>query len=176
MVRISYPGPYKARFIPPPKNSDNVDNLIYQYYKNQIRTGHGSPDYFRGSTLQRGHGIGDIISTVAKIGKRLKPIIKGVGRVLKPILKKGGKKLANSALRTTANIGKDILEGKNVKKSAKIRSGQEFERLKRQSINTIQQVLRPPLSKPVKKKPLKGRKRSKAKRNGKFRSDNFGVY
>ena len=156
------------------KSNKNQNSFMKKYYQNQIQTGHGSIDYYAGSTLQRGEGFGDIIKSVIKIGK---PLLKSAFRASKPFLKKGAKRLGSAALNTTSSVLSDVLEGKNLKKSIKKSSGREFERLKNDSINTIQNVLRPPL-RPFKKqnKKIKTKKQVKRRNRKIKKSDNFGKY
>ena len=177
MVRIGSPGPYKARSVAPKKysNNYNTNSIVRRYYNNQIQTGYGSPDFFRASSLQRGHGLGDVIKTAFKFGK---PLLKNIFNAAKPTIKKGARKLGASAIKTGAQIAGDLIQGRNFKDSAKKRTGREFEKLKRQSINTIQKVLRPPLSPKKRKTRVKkpARKINKRVRSKKNRSDNFGTY
>ena len=150
------------------KSNKNQNSFMKKYYQNQIQTGQGSVDYYSGSTLQHGEGFGDVFKAAFKIGK---PLLKFALKATKPFLKKGAKRLGKAALKTGSSVISDVLEGKNLKSSIKKRSGNEFERLKNDGINTIQSVLRPPVRNSKKtKKPVKSRKQYKKK------PDNFGKY
>ena len=75
-----------------------------QYYRNQV----GSGDvFFRGTRIQRGYGLGNILS--------------GLFRTALPILKQGAKGLGKEVLRTGVEIASDGLSGQNVKTAAKAR-------------------------------------------------------
>ena len=150
------------------KTNKNQKSFMKKYYQNQIQTGQGSVDYYSGSTLQHGEGFGDIFKAAFKIGK---PLLKSALKATKPLLKKSAKRLGKAALNTGTSVLGDVLEGKNLKASIKKRSGNEFEKLKNDGINSIQSVLRPPVRNPKKSKnPIKTRKSHKK------RSDNFGKY
>lgn len=174
MTRVYNPGPLKTRFIQQPKkkskNSETA-GIIQKYYKTQIQTGHGSPDFYHGSTLNRGHGIADVIKSAFKIAK---PVLKGLFKVAKPHIKKTAKKIGSRVLKTGGEIVSDALEGKNIKKATKERSGRAFEKFKRESVDSIQRVLRPPISPPKKRK--KAKNNNKRFNRKKIRSDNFGPY
>ena len=112
-------------------NDHNLDlknvNLLRNYYRSQVQYGRGVPDIYSGSSLQIGHGFGDILSSITKFAK--------------PFLKKGLKKLGKSALNTGANILGDVIDGKNFKNSAKKRTAQQFEKLKHESVQNLKNVL-----------------------------------
>ena len=83
-----------------------------QYYRNQV----GSSDaFFRGTQIQRGYGLGNILG--------------GLFRTALPILKQGAKGLGKEVLRTGAEIASDALSGPNVKTAAKTRLKQAGARL-----------------------------------------------
>ena len=172
MTRIGIPGLQKANTAIY-KNRKNNDSLMRKYYQHQIQTGHGSVDYYRGSTLQKGHGFGDIIKAALRLGK---PLLKTAFKASKPLLKKGAKRLGKAALSTGSSVVNDLLQGENFKKSIKKRSGRQFEKLKRESINSIQNVLRPPLS--TMRKPTKKSRKvpNKRKQKRSRTSDNFGSF
>lgn len=160
-------------------------NLLKNYYRSQIQYGRGMPDIYDGSSLQVGHGFGDILSTISKYTK---PFIK-------PLIKKGVKKLGKSAVNTGANILEDIIDGKNLKNSAKKRTAEQFEKLKKESVQSIKNVLggnitMPPALKKRKinntnkkkikknktKKNKKVKRKKKTKKILKKKFDNFGTY
>jgi hypothetical protein len=92
------------------KYNKSKNSFMKRYYQNQIQTGQGSVDYYTGSTLQKGEGIGDIFKSVLKIGK---PLLKSAIKASKPLLKKGAKRLGKAALNTGTSVLSDVLEGKN---------------------------------------------------------------
>lgn len=72
------------------------------YYRQQAG---GSINVFSGAPLQKGHGIGGLFSG----------LIKGA----LPLLKQGAKKVGREILGSGINIAKDLMQGKNLKNSAK---------------------------------------------------------
>ena len=82
----------------------DASRLAYEnYYTNQV--GSGMPIYV-GSRNQRGHGLGNVLG--------------GLFKSVAPVLKKGLQTVARSGL---ALVG-DVLDGKNLKDSAKSRAAQ----------------------------------------------------
>lgn len=81
---------------------DNNQQLYDEYYLNQA--GNGLP-VFIGTKVQRGHGIGNLLS--------------GLFRAATPLLKKGAMALGKHALRTGMQIAGDVIEGQNIKQAAK---------------------------------------------------------
>ena len=71
------------------------------YYINQVGRGLG---VFQGSTIQRGHGIGSLL--------------RGLAKSTLPLLKQGGKMLGKQLLDTGVGIVKDVMDGRNLKRSA----------------------------------------------------------
>ena len=169
MTRVYRPGPLKTRFILPKAKNGEIVDIMKKYYRTQIQTGHGSPDFYHGSTLNRGHGIADVIKSVFRVAK---PALKGLFKIAQPHIKKTAKKIGSRVLKTGGEIAADAIEGKNIKQAAKERSGRAFEKFKRESIDSIQKVLRPPLSPPRKK----SKNKNKSSKRKKIRSDNFGAY
>lgn len=62
---------------------------------------------FTGTRYQRGHGLGSILRTLA--------------RVAVPLVKKGAKVLGKEALKTAGQVAGDAAAGKNIKQAAKRR-------------------------------------------------------
>ena len=85
-----------------PYYPDESKETYYNYYVNQAGRGFG---VFEGSTIQRGHGIGDVL--------------RGLAKSTLPLLKQGGKMLGKQLLSTGANIIKDAIDGKNLADSAR---------------------------------------------------------
>jgi hypothetical protein len=81
--------------------ADN-QQIYDEYYFNQA--GNGLP-VFMGTKLQRGHGIGNLLS--------------GLFRAATPLLKKGAMALGKRALKTGMKIAGDAIQGKNIKQAAK---------------------------------------------------------
>ena len=110
----------------------NYDN----YYKNQVL----NPIVYS-PIIQQGNGVGDVFK---RFFKWIIPVIK---ENAKPILKNIGK----TALKTANNIGHDVLDGKNIKASAKKRI--------LESLNPINQSgSRVKKYKKSKKRPIKNKK------------------
>ena len=81
--------------------------IYEEYYLNQ--GGRGLPA-FAGARYQRGHGLGNVLRTLAKVAV--------------PLFKKGVNKVGKQALRTGMAIAGDLMQGQNVKKAAKRRLSQ----------------------------------------------------
>lgn len=72
------------------------------------QTGFGPvPTYFKGSSFQKGHGIGSFLS--------------GLFRMALPFAQRGVKALGKQALSTGMDIASDVLEGENLGESARRR-------------------------------------------------------
>lgn len=82
------------------------DTAAYdRYYCNQIGNG---LSVFSGAPVQRGAGLGNILG--------------GIGRAIIPLLKSGGKALLRQGLNTGFSVARDVLTGKNIKRSVKRRA------------------------------------------------------
>ena len=98
-----------------------LDSKPYEnYYLNQV--GQGVP-VFEGATLQRGYGLGGILS--------------GLLRSAVPLIKQGVKTLGKHALRTGVNIATDTLAGQNFKTSAKRRLKETGSRMGQQAVRKM---------------------------------------
>ena len=123
--------------------------MVGRQYGGYVQSGNGGFPVFRGSRMQRGYGIGSVLS--------------GLFRAAVPFLRKGAKSLGKEALRTGINVGQDVLNGQNLKKAVRSRAGQSVKKMIRNSEQTP--VSR---SKPRKapgrraKKGLKGKTRGKS--------------
>lgn len=106
--------------------------MVGRQYGGYVQTGKGGGDFpvFRGSRMQRGYGLGSILS--------------GVFRTAIPFLKRGAKALGKEALRTGVNIGQDVLSGQKFKTAAR-RRGLE-------SIRNVAGRKKPPAKKTIKRK------------------------
>jgi hypothetical protein len=82
----------------PAKSKETYHN----YYVNQVGRGFG---VFQGSTIQRGHGIGNLL--------------RGLAKSTLPLLKQGGKMLGKQLLNTGVGIVKDVMDGENLGVSAR---------------------------------------------------------
>ncbi len=84
--------------------------MYHDYYRNlalgtRQHGGFDNMSYFRGSSYQRGHGLGSIFGNIFKGLRAIMPsVFKTVGR---------------HALTTGVNIANDVLEGKKLKESAR---------------------------------------------------------
>ena len=115
-------------------------NTFEDYYLQQARGG-GLPVFIGGS--QRGHGIGGILS--------------GLARMVVPVLKRGGKSILKETFRTGVDLLGDVVSGNNFKTSAKRRLKQGGQRL----VNKATRTLLAPRSQPPTRQPgIKARKRS----------------
>ena len=152
-------------------NAKNKNSILKNYYRNQIVTGRGAPDYFRSSRLQRGHGLGSVLAGLAKTGLKLS----------KPYLKKGLKTAVKSASSVGANVLGDLLSGQNFNDSVKNRAADEWEVKKRQAVKKLKKVLIPPRSATIHPRrggrPAKRKKSAhKTRRRRRGKSDNFGRF
>ena len=93
-------------------DEDNGHKLYEKYYNQKG----GSLPFFVGAQYQRGHGLGGLLRIATRLAR---PLI----RSAVPILKRGAKRFGKRALRTTADIMGDVVEGQNVKRAAKRRIG-----------------------------------------------------
>ena len=85
----------------------NVKQLTDHYLRQQ----HGGNIVgFRVARIQRGYGIGGIFKNLARIAI--------------PLFKRGAKAVGKRALKAATEVGQDVLEGKDVIKSAKSRGKQ----------------------------------------------------
>jgi D-alanyl-D-alanine carboxypeptidase len=102
--------------------------------------------------MQKGHGIGSILSSVFR---NLLPVVKKIGtRILKSkVTKRVGKAAAKAALRGGIDIVADTLHGENVKGSVK-------KNIKVASRKVANSLITP-------KRPRKPAKKAKAKKNPK---------
>ena len=148
------------------KNSNNL--LLKTYFRNQIKTGKGSNDYFKSSRIQKGHGLGSVLGSLFRVGLKAS----------KPFLKKGLKSVAKTALSTGADIAGDLIEGRNFKNSAKKHASRAFEVQKKKAVRKLKTILVPPLPnpRPRKIKPRNRKNTNKRVKKRKRRSDNFGVF
>ena len=71
------------------------------YYLNQV--GNGGP-FFSGPRYQKGYGLGNIFSSIAK--------------TVLPLVKSGAKAIGKEVLRSGAGFASDLLAGKNAKQAA----------------------------------------------------------
>lgn len=140
----------------------NRSQLLRKYYQDQVRTGRGSNIvYWKGSRMQRGHGIGSII-----------------GKILKsPIVKKGLKYVAKTGLNTAGDVISQVLDGKSLKDAGRSSVSRQVERQKKKAMNKLKQMVNPTRStsfyKPPQKHVYRGRKRIKRRKANKKSIDNF---
>ena len=85
----------------------NIKQLTDHYLRQQRG---GNIIGFRDARIQRGYGIGGIFKSLARIAI--------------PLFKRGAKAIGKRALQAATEVGQDVLEGKNVIKSAKSRGKQ----------------------------------------------------
>ena len=103
----------------------NDSSIIRDYYTMQAG---GSMPTFRGSTIQRGSGIGGIFSKLR--------------RNVVPILSKGAKLAGKQLLSTGLNIANDLIDGESFADSAK----QNFKTGGKNLLSTLSTALQNPKS------------------------------
>ena len=82
--------------------------MVGRQYGGYVQSGKGGFPVFRGSRMQRGYGIGSVLS--------------GMLRAAVPFLRRGAQALGKQALRTGLDVGRDVLSGRKLKDSARQRS------------------------------------------------------
>ena len=89
--------------------------MVGRQYGGYVQAGKGGDfPVFRGSRMQRGYGLGSILS--------------GMFRTAIPFLKSGAKALGKQALKTGVSIGQDVLSGQNLKTAARRRGLETLQR------------------------------------------------
>ena len=78
-------------------------DMYEDYYGRQ----NGGSPVFRGSVIQRGHGLGSVL--------------RGLFRSALPLINRGAKALGKHALRTGLEIANDVVDGSSFKESARSR-------------------------------------------------------
>ena len=78
-------------------------NLFDRYYMNQAGGG-GRGDVFRGSRMQRGHGIGGLFKGLFK---SVKPLLNSGMKTVAPILKKGLRVVGQQAIDSGMHLASD---------------------------------------------------------------------
>lgn len=104
-------------------------NPFYDQFKLECMKGGGLRDeddlgeFYRGSMYQRGYGLGfgEPFFGNDMCGYGLGQTLSNLFQMAWPLLKRGMKFLGTSAVGTAADIARDVIEGKNVKASAKER-------------------------------------------------------
>ena len=84
--------------------------MVGRQYGGYVQSGKGGFPVFRGSRMQRGYGVGSVLS--------------GMFRAAVPFLRKGAQALGKQALRTGLDVGRDVLSGRKLKDSARQRTMQ----------------------------------------------------
>ena len=122
------------------------DSDFKSFYKSQAGNGFSDIEIYRGTPYQRGYGFGSIFKRFAL------PVLKFLGK---------------HALKTGLNVGQDILDRKNLKKSFKDRGKEGLRTVAQEGLNKANQLLtqrgtglkRERLYKGKKKKIVKRRKK-----------------
>lgn len=95
-----------------------------EYYRHQaLGGGGGQYPVFAGARLQHGHGIGNILNSVA--------------RIFLPALKSAGKAVLKQGVQTGFDIAGDVLAGQPIKKAAKRRAKQAGSQLLSRASKTL---------------------------------------
>lgn len=119
-------------------NAEPFVNYYLRQAHGQKQHGTGSLRYYSGQRIQRGHGIGNIFSSIFKVLKWFMPSI--AGRV-KSTLPTVAKTVGKHALKTAVNMGTDLLAGKPVGESVRQRASEGFkntiEELRPSAVNSI---------------------------------------
>ena len=123
---------------------------IDKYYQEQVYTGRGAGPYYKGSTFQRGRGLGGVLSAI--------------GRFIAPALKTGGKFLARHGVKTAANIASDMLDGQSGSTALKRNTARSLEAMKHEGLNKIRRMV-------GYKKPVPPKKRGRTRRAGRKRDN-----
>lgn len=130
---------------------DSDYELLKKYYLEQARTGRGPGTiYYRGSRMQRGSGLGNILSNIFK----------------SPLVKKGLSYAAKTGLSTAGDVVENLIEGKNFKQATKAGFSKQREIQKTKAVNKLKRMLAP--------NTRSRKKTSKTRRRGRKRVDNFG--
>lgn len=116
-------------------------SLFENYYLKQA--GNGLPS-FSGTRYQRGHGLGNIFRSLAKIAS--------------PLIAKGVNKVGKELLHTGTKVVEDVIQGKQLKSSLKNRSIEGLQNLvrsgsKRKRNSEVNTKLVPPGTRDKKKRP-----------------------
>ena len=121
-----------------------------QYYMRQAH-GHGFGPSFSAASLQKGHGLGNILSSAF--------------RTMVPVLKSAGKAVARQGLNTGLNILGDVLGGENIKHASKRRLNEGKDNLIKKAKTSLFSTLPPPPLQPKKSNKNKKRKNKNQSRH-----------
>lgn len=117
---------------------------IHKYYSDQVGDGVGV--VFEGSTIQRGSGVGNLLS--------------GIFKSTLPLLKTGAKTIGKELLRTGASVAKDALQGRNFAESA----SENFKEAGSNLLDNLAQSLSNPPRRPKRKSSNKSKKKTKRRK------------
>jgi len=101
--------------------------MFKSYYVHQAQHGGGTLPAFHGARIQRGYGIGSFLG--------------GLLRSAVPFLKEGAKAVGKTALRTGLNIASDVMEGKELKSSARTRAIEAKNNLQNKALDVARNAL-----------------------------------
>jgi len=101
--------------------------MFKSYYVHQAQHGGGTLPAFHGARIQRGYGIGSFLG--------------GLLRSAVPFLKEGAKAIGKTALRTGLNIASDVMEGKELKSSARSRAIEAKNNLQNKALDAARNAL-----------------------------------
>jgi len=96
-------------------------SALDSYYQDQA-----SSPYYSGALYQRGHGIGGIFGSLFR---SLVPLMRNT---VAPALKQGAKAVAREAVRASAGVASDVLDGQTLEDSIRRRGKQSTGRLVKQ--------------------------------------------
>ena len=92
-----------------------------------MQVGNGAMAYFHGAPVQRGYGLGGLLS--------------GLWRSAVPLLKRGAKAVGKTLLSSGMDVAGDVLSGKNLKTSVKSRAKEATDQLTNQAVKRVQNTL-----------------------------------
>ncbi|NQY53280.1 MAG: hypothetical protein HRT42_06860 [Campylobacteraceae bacterium] len=136
------------------------DRVLDSYYQNQVISGSGGSNFYKGQIFSTGHGLNSILSSVFKFAK--------------PLLKKTGRYVAQKGVQSLAGLAEDIIKGDSPKQALKRRSGLVFESLKKDFRNKINRAItqQPAAVQNTRKKQSRKQVKKIKKRN----KDNLGFF
>jgi hypothetical protein len=97
------------------------EKLLRDHFLRQQRSGNITG--YRGARTRRGYGIGGIFKSLA--------------RYAIPLFKQGAKVVGKRALQAAAEVGQDVLQGKNVKESVETHGGKVVKDFAEQGARTL---------------------------------------
>jgi hypothetical protein len=107
-------------------------NSVERYYNQQAD---GLP-YFAGPSIQQGHGLGGIFSTLFRA-------VAPVFRAAAPVAKAAAKTAAREAAVTGASVLSDLASGRSLQESAKQRTNEAMNRMVKKGAKRLTRMTKP---------------------------------